>query len=260
MTGEVPCDRIAPGSLLDVTIPDDTVLRPGQAFSKTWRLKNHGTCAWNATYALVWFSGEKFSAPRQQVLAEIVEPGQQIDLTLDMTAPQTPGQYAGYWMLRNNMGELFGLGPGGDSPFWVRVQVLEASTATPAPTALPTATSVVLVEMTLVVQLDQPADLDSGAVEVQDEDDLVITLDEQGLFQVLPANNARLVVFGESEPSERACRQTSFNDEPILFSMLPPSVRLCYRTSQSLPGMLWIREYDRDTGLITLEFSTWAVP
>ena len=257
---EPPCDRVAPGSLLDVTIPDDTLLRPGEAFSKTWRLVNKGRCPWDHTYALVWFSGDTFGAPLQQYLVERIEPGQQIDLTVEMVAPDRPGPYSGYWMLRNNQGELFGLGPGGDSPFWVRVQVAEASTATPVPTALPTPTSVVLIASTLTVRLNQPADLDTGTIGVEGEDDLVISMDEEKLFQVLEANGARLVVYGEAEPGERACRQASFNEEPILFSMLPPSVRLCYRTSQSLPGTLFIREYDAGTGLITLEFTTWAVP
>lgn len=259
-TNEVPCDRIAPGSLLDVTIPDDTVLRPGEAFTKIWRLKNDGACVWNTAYAVVWFSGETFGALRQQYLLEAVEPGQEIDLSLDMVAPKTPGQYAGYWMLRNPQGELFGLGPSGDAPFWVRVQVLEAYTATPPPTPLPTATSAVLVQSALTVQLNQLVDLDTGEVEVEGEDDLSITRDEQGLFLVLPANGAHLVVYGEDEPGERACRQMAYDDEPILFSQLPPSVRLCYRTSQSLPGTLWIRDFDPDSGLITLEFITWAVP
>jgi hypothetical protein len=30
----------------DVTIPDGTVMTPGNAFSKTWRVRNSGTCKW----------------------------------------------------------------------------------------------------------------------------------------------------------------------------------------------------------------------
>jgi hypothetical protein len=38
------CDKA--DFVTDVTIPDDTVLDPGESFTKTWRLKNSGTCSW----------------------------------------------------------------------------------------------------------------------------------------------------------------------------------------------------------------------
>src|SRR5687767_14464651 len=37
----------------DVTIPDNTPIRRGETFSKTWRIKNSGTCAWNSQYKFV---------------------------------------------------------------------------------------------------------------------------------------------------------------------------------------------------------------
>ena len=34
----------------DVTVPDNTQMAPGQAFTKTWKVKNSGTCAWDAGF------------------------------------------------------------------------------------------------------------------------------------------------------------------------------------------------------------------
>ena len=36
----------------DVTIPDGTYINPGASFTKIWRLKNTGTCAWTTQFAL----------------------------------------------------------------------------------------------------------------------------------------------------------------------------------------------------------------
>ena len=38
-TPEIPCNKAAPGTILDITIPDGTILTAGEAFVKTWRLQ-----------------------------------------------------------------------------------------------------------------------------------------------------------------------------------------------------------------------------
>ena len=48
------CDAAA--FVRDVTIPDGTIVEPGRDFTKTWRLKNVGTCSWTTAYALVFVS------------------------------------------------------------------------------------------------------------------------------------------------------------------------------------------------------------
>ena len=42
----------------DVTVPDGTRYDPGATFTKTWRLKNIGTCTWTTSYTLVFDSGD----------------------------------------------------------------------------------------------------------------------------------------------------------------------------------------------------------
>ncbi|RLC66117.1 MAG: hypothetical protein DRH97_07000 [Chloroflexi bacterium] len=58
---EEPCDRAA--YVKDVTIPDGTDLAPGDNFTKTWRLKNTGTCTWTSGYSLVFDHGDSMGGP-----------------------------------------------------------------------------------------------------------------------------------------------------------------------------------------------------
>ena len=102
-----------------------------------------------------------------------------------MVAPQTPGSHQGNWKLSNASGQLFGIGPNGDAPFWVRINVLEPPTATPtpvntstpAPTHTPTPTTTPTPTPTPVVQ--------SG-----------------GLLVLLPSNTVDLDT-GEPQPRQR---------------------------------------------------------
>ena len=75
--------------ITDVNIPDGTEMTPGQTFTKKWRLKNIGTCAWNG-YTLIFDSGDQMGGPASKAIAS-VNPGQEIDLEVDLTAPNSAG-------------------------------------------------------------------------------------------------------------------------------------------------------------------------
>jgi len=91
----------------DVTIPDGTTLSPNETFTKTWRLKNAGTCSWTPSYTIVFSNGDSMNGPATQALAGNVNPGQTVDISVNLTAPSTAGDYRGYWKLRNAAGVLF---------------------------------------------------------------------------------------------------------------------------------------------------------
>jgi hypothetical protein len=107
----------------DVTYPDGSLLARGASFTKTWRLRNTGTCSWNSSYALVFYSGEPMSAPSWQALPHSVVPGQTVDLSVALKAPTNDGQYRGHWKLRNPANVLFGIGAQADTAFWVDIKV-----------------------------------------------------------------------------------------------------------------------------------------
>lgn len=107
----------------DVTVADGARLGPRESFEKTWRLRNDGSCTWSAEYDLVFLSGYRLGGDGIVPLPGAVEPGETVDLTVEMAAPRAVGTYTGYWMLRNPEGELFGVGDEGDGPIWVRILV-----------------------------------------------------------------------------------------------------------------------------------------
>ena len=107
----------------DVTIPDGTEFAPGETFTKTWRLKNRGTCTWTADYMLVFTSGDSMGSTTSVRLPGNVAPGQSVDVSVTLTAPARRGDYVGYWMLRNPSGLLFGYGEKANQAFYVDIHV-----------------------------------------------------------------------------------------------------------------------------------------
>lgn len=114
----------------DVTIPDDTRMAANAAFTKTWRVRNDGTCTWGpgkALNALVFTGGSALGAPGQIALAGSVAPGQTVDLSVNMSAPAAAGVYTSEWMFRvdgvNGVSPYTGLGPDGSFPLYARIVV-----------------------------------------------------------------------------------------------------------------------------------------
>ncbi len=107
----------------DVTIPDGTLVAAGETFTKTWRLKNVGTCNWTTDYKVVFDHGDRMNAPQAANLPHSVAPNETVDVSVAMTAPDAAGSYAGNWMLQTASGVSFGIGGSANQPFWVRIDV-----------------------------------------------------------------------------------------------------------------------------------------
>lgn len=135
------CDRAE--FIEHVTIPPGTVMLPGETFTKTWRLRNVGSCAWSTSYQVVFSNGEQMSAPSSAAFPQNVAVGQTFDVSINMTAPLTVGQYRGFWMFKNASGALFGIGPEANEPWSVEINVVDMSptpTSTDTPPSSPTST------------------------------------------------------------------------------------------------------------------------
>ena len=128
----------------DVTIPDNTSMAPGNRFTKTWRVRNNGTCPWQAGFRLNFTGGEAMGGSAV-TLDEGVDAGDETELSVSLTAPGTPGTYRGNWRLSNASGSLFGdeifvvIVVSGSASVTATVQAGSTATATTTPS--PTATT-----------------------------------------------------------------------------------------------------------------------
>lgn len=107
----------------DITVPDNTVFKPGEKFTKTWRMTNGGSGTWTADFKLVFVSGDAMSAPATVTVGRSVAPNQTVDISVNLVAPATPNTYTGNFMLQTNGGSKFGIGADASSVFWVKIKV-----------------------------------------------------------------------------------------------------------------------------------------
>ena len=118
-TATTYCDWVS--FVKDVNFPDGTFVEENTTFTKTWRLKNRGTCTWTTAYSLVFKDGSQMNGIANILLPHEVAPGQTIDISVTLTAPAKAGSYRGYWMLKNTSGALFGYGEGANKAFFVDI-------------------------------------------------------------------------------------------------------------------------------------------
>lgn len=96
----------------DLTIPDGTVMKPGEDFTKVWAVQNTGNCTWDDGYSLIYVGG---STPNLdpvnfdiKIEEDFVSPGETADFDIKLTTPCTVGKYEGHWRMRNDRGQYFG--------------------------------------------------------------------------------------------------------------------------------------------------------
>ena len=119
----------------DVTIADGTELYPGESFTKTWNIRNSGTCAWTEDFMFIYVSGEDMDAD-DITIDDDVAAGSTISVSVDMVAPDNEGTYYSYWAMADASGGSFG------ATVYVLIVVTEdASTTTPTSTYTPTTSS-----------------------------------------------------------------------------------------------------------------------
>ena len=118
-----PCNHAV---FVSETIEDGTDFDPDDNFTKTWRLKNDGTCTWNTNYKLVFVEGDQMSGPANKNLTQSVAPGEQVDISVDLKAPGSAGTYKGRWKIADDEGQYY------VHNIWVEIEVIEP--AAPPPT------------------------------------------------------------------------------------------------------------------------------
>jgi hypothetical protein len=92
----------------DVTIPDATIINPGEPFQKIWEVVNSGTCTWTPAYTATFSDGDDLGWTGFVPVTRVA-PGELFQIAVDLQAPQEPGIYEGRWHMINEVGEPFGM-------------------------------------------------------------------------------------------------------------------------------------------------------
>jgi len=116
----------------DVTIPDGTEVAPGVKFTKTWKFRNDGEVAWPSGTRLIQTEGDPSLSRTNFVEVNAAAPGEEVDVSVENTAPSKNGRYVSYWRLSTPNGVYFG------HKVWVDIAVVtEKPKPTPAITEEP---------------------------------------------------------------------------------------------------------------------------
>lgn len=270
VTPKALCNQAAAGNPIDVTIPDDSLIPPGQSFIKTWKLVNAGICTWTIAYTANFFYGDRMGAPETVPLQEGVLPAESVEISVEMVAPTEPGTYQGNWKLANATGVLFGIGPNGDAPFWVRI-IVQDLTATPTATSGITATRT---PTNAITSTPTPEGQISGKLELSPGDtidldqltvnkgagDLVYQVDSHQYHWLTPHETAMIGVYGKQLPGLEDCQSANMSSAPIAVESLAVDTYLCYHTEEERSGRMLLEAVHPNDFVLTLDLLTWARP
>ncbi len=103
--GQLPDDA---AYVADIDVQDGDVFWQGERFTKTWQIENTGTTTWDTKYRLVYKDGTITSEELVFNLISPVEPGELLNISVKMTAPEVLGSYTNYWQMMNEDGQFFG--------------------------------------------------------------------------------------------------------------------------------------------------------
>jgi hypothetical protein len=120
------------------SVADDSKLYSGQQFTLTWKIKNVGTSTWTTAYLLRYYSGAQMGGASSTNFPKEVKPNDTVDLSINLTAPQTTGTYMGNWVLTNADGVNF---------FPVYIQIVVGNPPTATITVVPSATTAATTEV-----------------------------------------------------------------------------------------------------------------
>ncbi len=108
--GNTAKSECAKASLVSETIPDGTIFRPGELFTKTWEIQNVSNCTWDTTYKIIFWDGNVLGGGYVYNLPQATPPQGVIPISLVLTAPVQEGEYSSEWMLQAPDGTDFGVG------------------------------------------------------------------------------------------------------------------------------------------------------
>ncbi|MBQ4513424.1 MAG: transporter substrate-binding domain-containing protein [Anaerolineaceae bacterium] len=91
----------------DVSLPDGTTLLPNMNATKTWNVKNTGSCTWDSSYSFAYVKGQVLGQT-SVAITKLVAPGEQYELSIPLNTPAANGEYTAWWQMRSPQGTGFG--------------------------------------------------------------------------------------------------------------------------------------------------------
>ncbi len=121
-SGNTAISECARASLVSETIPDGTIYRPGEQFTKTWEIQNTSSCTWDTSYKIIFWSGDVLGGGFVYNLPQVTAPGGIVPISLVLVAPTDEDTYTSEWMLQTPDGTEFGVGEY-STPFFAEIAV-----------------------------------------------------------------------------------------------------------------------------------------
>jgi hypothetical protein len=127
------CDNDAQ-LVADTGFPNNGSIDPNMPFTKTWEIRNVGTCAWAIGYILSYKSGTILS-DLPAIAVPYTLPGETVSISMTFTSPDVAGIHESTWRMVSPEGSEFG------DKIAIKITALaKTETQTPTPTATLTST------------------------------------------------------------------------------------------------------------------------
>jgi hypothetical protein len=94
--------------IADVTIPDNTQMKPGEVFTKTWLVQNTGGCAWRPGFTFQHYGGDSMRGSTV-TLTEAIQTGSKREISVQLVVPSGQnGLIQSAWRMADESGNFFG--------------------------------------------------------------------------------------------------------------------------------------------------------
>jgi hypothetical protein len=90
-----------------VSIPDGTIVQPGERVDKRWLVQNSGSCNWDDRYRLRPISDAELNVPVEMALYP-ARSGAKANVRILFIAPTEPGMYQSAWQAYDPQGQPYG--------------------------------------------------------------------------------------------------------------------------------------------------------
>jgi hypothetical protein len=78
-----------------------------ETFVKTWTFRNNGETVWPEGSLFIQTNGDDLQASSVFIL-QTVNPGEEVDVSMDLTAPELPGKYCAFFRFVHGDNQRFG--------------------------------------------------------------------------------------------------------------------------------------------------------